>query len=281
MRAQGVSLGPYRLMRPLRDAQVGSAFLATRTGVDGFEKRVVIRCAERAAAARVVEEASRAASISHSGIAHVLDAGVEGDVCFVVTERASGPSLRALLVREGRLPWRTVARVVADVAEALAYAHTRRREDGTLLSIVHGRVRPRRITLGHGGRAKLTGLGTSWAWPRHDGFASPEERRGEPLDGRADVFSLGRTLRTCADAQGAPAALLRCLEGASEAWPERRFTALELHESLSDLLAGYSPAGVSASSAAASSATISSTSASASAAAAASASSASTSAATS
>ncbi len=243
MASRGAQLGPYRLLRPLRDAQVGSSFIAVRPGSKGFEKRVVIRCSDRAAANHVIGEAKRAASLCHSALAHVLDVGVVGEACFVVSEHNPGLSLRAHVVREGSLPWHAVARIVSEVADGLAYAHQRRRDDGTLLGVVHGRLCPRRITITHAGHAKLTGLGTSWAWPRHEGFAAPEERRGEPLDGRADVFGLGRTLQSCGEADAAPDAFRAISEHATHPWPERRPTALQLHEALLEVLADYSTSG--------------------------------------
>jgi serine/threonine protein kinase len=231
MLAIGGTLGRYELSHSIRDTQIGRAFVAVWRGTGGFEKPVVIRCADRDRLDEVLAEAKRAARLSHSGITHVLDAGAFEHLCYVVTEYAPGITLDALLLRRGRLPWPPIARVVGEVAGALAYTHGRRDEDGRLLRIMHGRIAPRRITISASGRAKLTGLGTSWAWPDHQGWGSPEETRQEPIDGRADVFALGLILRGSVDGPLTPE-LARIVEQATHPFPEHRCTAQALHESL-------------------------------------------------
>ena len=183
-------------------------------------------------------EAKPAARLSHAGIAHVLDAGADDDVCYVAFERAPNTTLHALAQRLGSLPWRSVARLVADAALALAYAHGRRDEEGRLLGIVHRRMSPRRIAIDASGNAQVTGLGASWAWPDHGGFGSPEEARGEPIDGRADVFALGVILRRLALGESGSRGFARIVERATHPWPEHRYTAAELHAELSDALRG-------------------------------------------
>ena len=230
MPADAVHLGPYRLERPLRDAQVGQAFFARKRGPDGFKKRVIVRCAPRETLPAVVAEANRAAKLSHAGIAHVLDVGAFEDLGYVVTEHAPGVTLREVVQERGRLPWAQAARIVSEVAAALSYAHTRRDEQGRLLGIVHHRINPRRITLSQG-RPKLTGMGTSWVWPDAQGFGAPEEMRGEPVDGRADVFSLGVVLERIVDRDGA-SRLDGIIRHATEPLQELRYTARELDEAL-------------------------------------------------
>lgn len=239
---RGARLASYKLLRPLRDCQKGSAFLAARPGVEGFEKRVVLYCCPREHLEEVAVEASRAARLSHAGIAHVLDLGVHENISYVATEHVSGTTLRLALLRNGPLPWRGVARAVADSALALAYAHGRRADDGRLLGIVHGRLSPGRITIEPGGSARITGLGVSWAWPNHLGFGSPEEMRGEPVDGRADVFALGTILARCTDARALPKPIARIIARATQALPEHRSTAVELHDALTVALHDAEPA---------------------------------------
>lgn len=234
-------LGPYRLLHPIRDSQVGKAFVGARSGPDGFEKRVVIRCTKRALLDPVVAEAKRAAHASHAGIAHVLDAGAFEDVCYVVSEYVPGTTLQALLIRHGPLPWRSAARVIADAANALGCTHGRRDETGKLLGLVHRRITPRRLTLSASGNTTITGLGASWAWPDHQGFGAPEETRGEPIDGRADVFSLGLVLRRCIGGADISAELRELIELATHPLPEHRCTAAALHEALAHVLREAGP----------------------------------------
>ncbi len=232
MLSANAALGPYRLLRPLRDTQVGKAFLGVRFGPGGFEKRVVVRCAPRELLASVMQEATVAARLSHSGIAHVLDAGASEDLCYVVSEYVPGVTLQAWLAREPLVTWHRLARVVGDAAGALAYVHACRDELGKLLRIVHGRITPRRITLSGTGHMRITGLGTSWAWPDHLGLGSPEELRGEPVDGRADVFALGAILQRYTAHLATPPALDAAIEHSTHPLPERRWTATTLQDAL-------------------------------------------------
>ena len=239
---RGMRLASYRLLRPLRDCQTGSAFVALRRGVEGFEKQVVLYCSKRERLDEMAREASRAARLSHAGIAHVLDLGVQGDIAFVATEHVPGNTLRASVLRHGRLPWRDVARAVAEAALALAYAHGRRGDDGRLLGIMHGRLSPGRVTIDPAGCARITGLGVSWAWPDHLGFGAPEEMRGEPVDGRADVFALGTILGRCTDERALPDPVANLVARATQALPEHRSTAAELHDTLAVALRDAEPA---------------------------------------
>ena len=125
--------------------------------------------------------------------------------------------------------------VGAQVARALAYAHGRRDEEGRLVGLVHRRLSPRRIAFDGSGHAWITGFGTSWAWPNDEGYASPEERRGEPVDGRADVYALGLVLSRCTMQSSLPERIQPLLERATHALPEHRCTATELYHALDGL----------------------------------------------
>lgn len=229
-------MGAYELVRTLRDAQTGRAFLALRKGPDGFEKPVVLYCTGRERLEAIAREASRAARLAHAGIAHILDVGVHEDTGYVATEHVPGTTLRAALMRHGYVPWRAVTEVVAEAALALAYAHGRRDEDGRLLGILHGRVSPGRLTIEPAGSVRITGLGVSWAWPDHLGFGSPEEMRGEPIDGRADTFALGTIVRRCTDERTLPEPVVQAIDHATHELPEHRSTAAQLHEALAAAL---------------------------------------------
>jgi serine/threonine-protein kinase len=96
--------------------------------------------------------------------------------------------------------------VGAEVADALHHAHTLLDDEGRPLGIVHRGVNPERIRVGRGGEVKLADFGVAWSRLVHRqrtspwvvrgdiAYASPEYTRGEALDARADVFSLGMVL---------------------------------------------------------------------------------------
>jgi hypothetical protein len=234
--------GKYRLLRRLEGIDVGEAHLATLVGIEGFEKRVVIwqvgGASEQAANLidAVIFEANRAALLSHANIAQVLDLGVVDGTCFVITEYVPGRSLDGVLRDASELSWHVAAHLAGEVAEALSYAHGRRATNGELLRLVHRRVSPGRIALTAAGDVKLIGFGTSGAWALLDEYRSPEEARGEPIDGRADVFALGAVLRKCVPQAGVPDALHDLISRATQPYPEQRPTAVELRQELTRVL---------------------------------------------
>lgn len=184
----------------------------------------------------VISEAKRAALLSHANIAHVLDLGVVDGMCFVTTEYVAGHSLEAVRCATPRLPWPIAAHIGCEVASALSYAHGRRSSNGELLMMIHRGLSPGRIRLGSAGDVKVTGFGTPWAWKPRDEYHSPEETRGEPVDGRADVFALGAILRGCLPRASVPKTLRGVIDRATESYPEQRPTAAELQRELTRIL---------------------------------------------
>jgi serine/threonine protein kinase len=184
----------------------------------------------------VMFEAKQAASLSHANIAQVLDLGVVDERCFVVTEHVPGHTLDAVLRVTPELRWPVAAHIAAEVAGALSYAHGRRTPNGELLRLVHRRLSVGRVALSSAGDVKVIGFGTSWAWTPLDEYRSPEEVRGEPVDGRADVFALGAVLRRCMPQAGVPDALRDLIDWAMQPYPEQRPTAAELRREVTRIL---------------------------------------------
>jgi serine/threonine-protein kinase len=234
--------GKYRLVQSLGDAETGEAHLAKLIGIDGFEKHVVIWRVGGTAIhntdliSAMMSEAKQGAVLSHAGIAQVLDLGIVDGLCFVATEHVRGHTLESILRGTPQLPWPVAAHIGSQVAGALSYAHGRRSCDGELLRLVHKRIRPGRIALSSSGDVKVTGFGITWAWAQLDAYRSPEEERGEPVDGRADVFALGVILRGCISEARAPQALRKVIGHAMQSYPEHRPTAAELQQELTRVL---------------------------------------------
>lgn len=236
------AFGRYRLVQRLNETGVGQAHVAKLVGMNGFEKRVVIWRLDRTQTedTRLCEavmcEARQAASLSHANVAQVLDLGIVDGTCFVATEHVSGQTLEEVLDVRRELPWPVAAHIAQEIAAALAYAHGRRAANGALLRLVHRRLSPSRIALSSAGDVKLTGFGTAWAWPPLEEYRPAEEARGEPVDGRADVFALGAVLRRCLPQAGVPSALGHVIERALQRYPEHRPTAAELRQDLIQIL---------------------------------------------
>jgi serine/threonine protein kinase len=146
--------------------------------------------------ARFEREAQILARLHHPNIVVVFDTGVDGADRFIVMELIEGLTLRELLDK-GALPPERAAEITSSVASALEFAHGR--------GIVHRDVKPANVLLPRGGGVKLVDMGiarllsaealtlttTALGTAR---YMSPEQARGEPLDGRSDVYSLGCVL---------------------------------------------------------------------------------------
>jgi serine/threonine-protein kinase len=140
--------------------------------------------------ASFTEEARLSANLIHEGIARIFDHGTHENKLFTVMEYLGGESLRELLWRRKRLSLEEVRRIIAQVAEALDYAHSR--------YVVHRDLKPENIREREPGRFVVLDFGLArqfskvefsgfWGTPA---YASPEQSAALPVDGRSDQYSL-------------------------------------------------------------------------------------------
>ena len=149
-------------------------------------------------------------TLNHPGLVTLHDAGIHEEkggrtTGFLVMELVDGEDLRQLLKR-GALPSEDVAQLGADLADALAYIHAE--------GVVHRDVKPANILMFHSGDnetrlyPKLTDFGIArmveatmatavGATIGTANYLSPEQAKGDPLDERSDVYSLGLVLLEC------------------------------------------------------------------------------------
>ena len=190
-------IGRYRVERLLGEGGFGRVYLARD---EELGRLVAVKTPrhERIALPEDVEayltEARTLAGLEHPHIVPVYDAGrTEDGLCFVVSRFIEGSDL-AKRIAEARPSVAESAEIVATIAEALHYAHTR--------GLVHRDVKPANILMDAGGKAYLADFGLALKeedFGKGAGFAgtpaymSPEQarREGHRVDGRSDVFSLG------------------------------------------------------------------------------------------
>ena len=146
----------------------------------------------------VYREAVALARVRHPGLATVLEVGECDGVPFIATDLVEGETLDARL-RRGPLPVEQVVALGIELAAALEAVHA--------VGLVHRDVKPRNVVLGRDGHSRLIDFGfavpfeaasrmTEWAGTR--GYSAPEQMLfGGRVDGRSDLFALGRVLREC------------------------------------------------------------------------------------
>jgi len=255
-----IRFGPdLTLLERLGAGGMGEVFLARKAGPGGFEKLVVVKkilpqlAGDPRFVAMFLEEARLAARLHHPHIVQIYDFGQFQGEYFLTMEYVPGRNLHWIQERCRQTGIRFPAACVPDVGiavcRALAYAQNLHGEDGRPLRIVHRDVSPTNILVSETGDVKLLAFGiarpTAPAQETTQGltrgkalYMSPEQMRGQPLDGRSDIYALGATLFELAAGtphlqagtlsprkidSGVPRALDRILRKALSERPEDRF----------------------------------------------------------
>jgi hypothetical protein len=146
---------------------------------------------------RFRREARAAAGLSHPNVVSVFDSGSDDGTHFIVTELVEGETLADRLRRDGPMPPSDAVAVAVDIARALAAAHTR--------GLIHRDIKPGNVMLLPDGRVKVVDFGIARAAGSDTltntgvvlgstAYLSPEQAGGQPVDERADLYSLGCVL---------------------------------------------------------------------------------------
>jgi serine/threonine protein kinase len=207
--------GRYILQERIAIGGMAEIFKAKAPGLGGFEKILAIkrlhpRYSEDADFIEMlIDEARISVELSHSNIAQIFDLGKVEDHYFIAMEFIDGRDLyrtmKRLKDRRLQFPIDGAAWVAAECAAGLDYAHRKKDSRGRPLNIIHRDISPQNVLLSYEGEAKLVDFGIAKAalraYETESGiikgkfyYMSPEQARGEPLDHRTDVFSLGIVL---------------------------------------------------------------------------------------
>jgi serine/threonine-protein kinase len=156
-----------------------------------------------------IDEARIGSRAKHPNLVEVHELGQVGTDLFLVMEYLVGENLaglvRRLTKRQERMSYGLCAYIIAEVCDGLHAAHELKDESGTPLDLVHRDVSPQNVFITYGGDVKLLDFGVATAAHRLTqtasgevkgkyAYMSPEQCKGEPLDRRSDIFSLGIVL---------------------------------------------------------------------------------------
>ncbi len=198
-------IGRYVILRTLGRGAMGVVYLARDPQIERELALKTIRFddAEKSfsqdeAKARFLKEAKISGRLQHPHIVTVFDVGEDQGMLYLAMELVQGGSFSQRLADPATFPVRERIRVVAEVAEALAHAHER--------GVLHRDIKPANILLTHALSAKVTDFGigklltgdteltSTGQMVGSPAYMSPEQIKGDKLDARTDIFSLGVVL---------------------------------------------------------------------------------------
>ena len=204
--ARVTKLGRYEVLSELGKGAMGVVYLAKDPVIGRLVAVKTIRNSQgddddsesREFRERFVREAQTAGILSHPNIVTIHDIGedVESRTSFIAMEYIEGRNLKTLLADKKKFTWEEVADLIAQIGEALDYAHRK--------GIIHRDIKPANIILTTDGKVKITDFGiakvassnltTTGQFLGTPNYMSPEQVSGAPVDGRSDIFSLGVVL---------------------------------------------------------------------------------------
>src|SRR5262249_42378407 len=208
----GVRLGPYEIVSPLGAGGMGAVY---RSRDARLGRHVAIKVlpvgslSDQEALLRFDQEVRAAGALNHPNVLAVFDAGVEGDLPYVVSELLEGETLRKRMA-SGLLTIRKALDFAVQIARGLAAAHEK--------GIVHRDLKPENLFVTRDGQVKILDFGLAKRVAIGDGlgsagsrstdrvltgpgivlgtlgYMSPEQIQGRPTDARSDIFAFGLVL---------------------------------------------------------------------------------------
>ncbi len=193
-------LGRYEVSGILGKGAMGQVYLGTDPAINRQIALKTIRLdfvtdpAEMAELKeRLHREAQAAGRLSHPNIVTIYDVGSEGDLQYIAMEYLEGQTLEEMIKRKVKFNYRIIAQIIVQICAAMDYAHKQ--------GIVHRDIKPANIMIRSDYRVKvmdfgiarvesssMTKTGIAMGTPN---YISPEQLKGQQVDNKADIFSLG------------------------------------------------------------------------------------------
>jgi eukaryotic-like serine/threonine-protein kinase len=194
----GTSIGGrYEIVRLLGQGGMGAVYQARDKELDRQVAIKVIR-ADMAANPEILrrfkQELILARQITHKNVIRIFDLGQADGIKFITMEYIEGENLQGVLRRKKKLEPAEAANILAQVCRALEAAHNE--------GVIHRDLKPQNIMVDKSGRAYVmdfgiarsmvgAGLTQTGALIGTPDYMSPEQAKGQPLDARSDLFSIG------------------------------------------------------------------------------------------
>lgn len=207
----GAMIGRWEVIRRLGSGGMADVYLAHSKGEAGFEKRVAIKvmhphlARNERAVEHFLDEARLASRINHPNIVQILDLGKIGNDYVIVMEYVEGVDLEKMLasarVASRLVPLDVGLGILCRICDGLHAAHTALAADGTPLGIIHRDVKAANVLVSKQGGVKVVDFGIAKAATQAHltvagetkgtpSMMAPEQRVGERVDVRADVYSV-------------------------------------------------------------------------------------------
>ncbi len=206
--------GRYSVIRRLGSGGMADVYLARAEGEAGFERLVALKVmhddmvTDPNFVSHFLDEARLASKLSHPNIISITDLGKEADKYVIAMEYIDGSDLERLIhnaaERRGPPPVRVAFAIARRICDGLHFAHTATDERGELLHVVHRDVKSANVFVAKTGAVKIGDFGIAKiAGARRSAkteigqvkgtaaYMAPEQRLGEEVDLRADVYAVG------------------------------------------------------------------------------------------
>ena len=216
MPVQGEMFGRYMLLDRVAAGGMAEVWRAKISGSDDFQRIIAIKkilphvAEDQDFISMFRDEAKITVQLQHSNIGQVMDFNKVGDVYYIAMEYIPGKDLKTIWNYQRKIAQEPLniglaCYICQQMADGLDYAHRKVDNLGQELIIVHRDVSPQNVLVSWDGEVKVIDFGIAKAAGKSGrtqagvlkgkfGYMAPEQIRGVPLDGRADVFALGVVL---------------------------------------------------------------------------------------
>jgi len=191
------TFGRYEILGKLGEGAMGVVYRARDTAIGRVVALKMLSAelgAEDELHARFRREAEAIGRLSHPNIVTVYDLGEADGQLYMAMELLEGDDLRALIERRVDVPLADRVRILVQICEAVAYAHSR--------GVVHRDIKPANIVVTSSARVKILDFGLARVATRATitrkgmilgtpDYMAPEQAMGKAVDRRSDVFSSG------------------------------------------------------------------------------------------